>query len=61
MSDHINTRATTIGGTLLVLLVFIDGADIIRTAVLAGVGALVSFMISFLLKKVVGWWKSRRG
>jgi len=61
MSDHINTRATTIGGTLLVLLVFIDRADIIRTAVLAGVGALVSFMISFLLKKVVGWWKSRRG
>ena len=61
MSDHINTRTTTIGGTLLVLFLTLDGSDILRTAVLAGVGAGVSFIMSHVMKRVVRWWHNRKG
>ena len=40
----------TIGGTLLSLAASIQSADIWKTIVLATIGALVSFMVSLLLK-----------
>lgn len=48
-------KVGTAGGTLLVLLSNIQGADIIKTALLSTTGALVSFMVSFLLKKLSRW------
>lgn len=60
MNDHVNTRTTTIGGTLVVLFLTLDGGDIVKTAILAGVGAGVSFIISHVLKRVVRWWHSRK-
>lgn len=47
------TRAGTIGGTLLVLLLRIGSEEVLKTAVLAAVGAVVSFGVSFLLNKLV--------
>ena len=47
------TKAGTIGGTLLSVALTIDGSDLMRTAVLAAVGAIVSFTISLLLKFLV--------
>ena len=41
----------TIGGTLLGLAASIQSADIWKTIVLATIGALVSFMVSLLLKR----------
>ena len=41
----------TIGGTLLSLAASIQSADIWKTIVLATIGALVSFMVSLLLKR----------
>ena len=57
MNESNHTKASTIGGTLLILLANINSADIIRTAVLAAIGATVSFTMSHLLKKIVDWWK----
>ncbi|WP_370089970.1 hypothetical protein [Ekhidna sp.] len=56
MSDHqiaSGTKAGTVGGTLLSVVMNIDAGDILRTVILATVGAIVSFTISVLLKWLV--------
>jgi urea transporter len=60
MSELTHTRVTTIGGTLVILLANINSSDIIRTVVLTMIGAIVSFLMSLLIKKVMKWWKSPR-
>ena len=42
----------TAGGTFLSMIPNIQSEDIVKTAVLATVGAIVSFMISLLLKSL---------
>lgn len=42
----------TAGGTFLSMLPNIQSEDIVKTVVLATVGAIVSFMISLLLKSL---------
>ena len=44
-------------GFLTVLLTSISGADIIKTAVMAAVGAIVSFTVSVLLKFCITRWR----
>ena len=56
MSQHQNNNGTilgTIGGTLLSVFANVHAGDIVKTIVLATVGALVSFGVSLLLKKAV--------
>jgi mannitol-specific phosphotransferase system IIBC component len=59
-SAHLGTKAGTIGGTLLTIIMNIDAADLLRTAMLATVGAVVSFTISLFLKWFVKAMKRRR-
>jgi hypothetical protein len=47
------TKAGTAGGLLLVLLMKLDGAALLETAVVAATGAAVSFGVSVLLKWVI--------
>lgn len=47
-----HTLAGTIGGTLLVLLVEISYNEIWKTALLAAIGAAVSFGVSLILKRL---------
>jgi hypothetical protein len=54
-SNHDGTVAGTAGGTLLTIFANIHSEDIVKTAVLACIGAVVSFTISIALK-----WISRR-
>jgi mannitol-specific phosphotransferase system IIBC component len=54
-SNHGGTVAGTAGGTLLTIFANIHSEDIVKTAVLACIGAVVSFIISIGLK-----WISRR-
>ena len=61
VSEPIHTKATTIGGTLFVLLANINSADIVKTIILTAIGAVVSFGMSVLLKFLLKWWKTRRG
>ncbi|MGV3529784.1 MAG: hypothetical protein ACO1OO_12870 [Flavisolibacter sp.] len=58
--NSLGVRAGTTGGTLLVVLLNISGEDILRTAVLAAVGAVVSFTVSYCLKKLVGFLRGRK-
>lgn len=57
MNEHSYTRTGTVGGTVIILLANINSGDVIKTAVLAGVGAVVSFVLSLLLKELVKWWR----
>ena len=57
MTTHNNhgTVAGTAGGTLLTIFANIHSEDVIKTAVLACIGAVVSFMISLFMK-----WMSKK-
>jgi len=50
-----NTKAGTIGGTLLVVLLNIFAGDFIRTIGFAALGATVSFFVSLGWKKVINF------
>ncbi len=47
------TKAGTAGGTLLTIFGNISSQDIIKTIVLAAVGAVVSFSVTVLLKVLI--------
>ena len=61
MQENINfdsgTRAGTLGGTLLCIFCNIHFADLTKTAILAAVGAAVSFGVSIALKSLVKRFK----
>lgn len=42
----------TLGGTMLTVIVNLNAEDIIKTCVLAALGAIVSFGVSVVLKRV---------
>ena len=58
MGDH-GIKAGTAGGTLLILLVQVPHGDLVRTAVLAGTGAIVSYTVSLVIKLLVSWLKRK--
>jgi len=47
------TKRGTIGGTLLTIFGNINSSDIVKTAILAAIGAMVSFGVTLLLKLLV--------
>ena len=52
-SPDLSTRAGTAGGTLLVVLLQISSGEVLKTAVLAAVGAGVSFVVSYTLQRLI--------
>ncbi len=55
--NHTHQHSTllgTVSGTVLTVLANIDSQDITKTAVLAAIGAAVSFCVSLGLKWLVG-------
>lgn len=52
MTANNHTIMGTAGGTFLSIVPNINSEDIARTVILASVGAIVSFMISLLLKSL---------
>ena len=42
----------TLGGTLISIAATLQSADILKTIVLATIGAIASFMVSLLLKRL---------
>ncbi len=52
-----SAKMGTAGGIITILLVNITAADMVKTAVLAGIGAVVSFFISVLLKYWLSRWR----
>ena len=57
--NSLGLRAGTAGGTALVVLLNISGADLLRTLVLGAVGAVVSFVVSWVMKWLVGRMRRR--
>jgi len=53
-----NHRFSFWGGTVFGLLPNLPVTDLLETAIMASVGALISFAVSMLLKWLVGMWKS---
>ena len=53
-------KTGTAGGTLLVVLLQIGTGELLKTAVLAAVGATVSFTISLALKELARRWRKSR-
>ena len=54
-----STKAGTIGGTLLTIVVNIHSADLLKTGILAAVGAVVSFSVTLLLKFLIKCFKKK--
>jgi mannitol-specific phosphotransferase system IIBC component len=57
MESNTGTKAGTVGGTLLTICYNIHSEDIAKTVVLAGIGAVVSFVVSLLLKSILKYFK----
>lgn len=53
MNDPTGIKAGTAGGTLTIILANISGSDLLKTSVLAAIGAMVSFGVSYLLKRLI--------
>lgn len=60
MSDHSSLKVGTVTGTILTILGSIGWNDILRTLVLGALGAIVSFFISFFLKKLTARCEGKR-
>ncbi len=59
MASEPNYKSTlfiTLGGTITGLGNALLANDVLRTCYLAAVGALVSFLVTVILKKVFGKW-----
>ena len=52
MSHISNQSAGTFGGTLLAIVGVVDPNDMLKTAVLAAIGAVVSYVVSTILKRL---------
>jgi mannitol-specific phosphotransferase system IIBC component len=46
-------KAGTVGGTLLVIIIQIQQGELIKTAILASIGAVVSFGVTAVLRWVM--------
>lgn len=55
MNQHFDntTKAGTAGGTLLTIFANITSEDVIRTIILAAIGAAVSFTVTIFLKALI--------
>ena len=49
--------AGTAGGTLIIVLANLHASDLLKTILLAAVGAVVSFSVSLLLRMLVRYWR----
>jgi hypothetical protein len=51
------TRSGTLCGVAVVLFVQVTGEELLKTALLAAVGAVASFTVSLGLRTLRRWWK----
>jgi len=55
---HTHTLLGTLGGTLITIFT-LHSEDIVKTACLASIGAVVSFVVSLACRKVYNYIKSK--
>lgn len=59
MEQNTSLRAGVVGGTIITILGHITWSDIEKTLVLGLVGAVVSYLASFLMKKLLARWDDK--
>jgi hypothetical protein len=62
MTHHDNLSGTwinTASGTLLSVAVTIQSGDMLKTAILASIGACVSFFVSLLLRHIMHYFRRK--
>jgi hypothetical protein len=57
MESNTGTKAGTVGGTLLTFFYNLHLEDLAKTAILAAIGAVVSFCVSIGLKALLKYFK----
>jgi len=57
--NHLSLKAGTTGGAILSTIVNINPGDLLKTAIMAAIGASVSFSVSLAMGRLVKWYKSR--
>lgn len=50
-------KAGTLSGTLLSILGNLHHEDLLKTAILAGIGAFVSFLVTLMMKAIIKYLK----
>ena len=55
-----NARSGTFCGTVMVILLQVQSSELLKTILLASIGAVVSFIISHLLKWLVKAYKRKK-
>ena len=58
-NGHNGTLFGTLGGTLLSVFANLYAGDLVKTVVLASVGAATSFICSYLLKQCFLWVRNK--
>jgi mannitol-specific phosphotransferase system IIBC component len=51
-NNNAGTLTATLGGTMLTIAVHIASEDILKTVILAALGAVVSYIVSLLLRRL---------
>jgi hypothetical protein len=54
MKEHTTTKSATLGGILFVIIGSLTAADLVKTVIIAAVGAATSYLTAVLLKKISG-------
>jgi len=52
-----HTKYGTLGGIITIVLYNINTGDVVRTTVLAAIGAFVSFFVSLVLRYCIRKWR----
>lgn len=54
MKEYTITKSATLGGMLFVIVGSLTAADLLKTIIIAAVGAATSYLTAVLMKKIFG-------
>ena len=60
MNNHHLGYNATVGGIVFTFMPFLDWTHLLQTVLLAGIGAIVSLVITFLFKGIVTLLKNKK-
>jgi len=58
MTEKMPGNVSTVCGSLVTVLVAFNGGDIVKTVVLGGIGTVVSYIVSRVMKRILEYWET---
>ena len=58
ITEKMPGNVSALCGTLLTVLVTLNGGDIVKTIVLGALGTAVSYVVSRVMKRIVVYWET---